>query len=98
KIGIDDADQVELGEVMTLGDELGADHDVEAALRNVIELLPKTLHAVDQIAGQHQDACAGKKLRRFLLQSLDAGANRDEAALGLALRALLGQRHCITAM
>ena len=39
EIGIDDADQIELGKMMPLGDELRADDDVEAALRHVVELL-----------------------------------------------------------
>ena len=56
EIGVDDADQVELGEMMALGDELRADHDVEAAFRDVVELLAQPLHRFDQIARQHQDA------------------------------------------
>ena len=89
KIGIDDADEVELGEMVAFGDKLRADHDVEAALRHVVEFLAQPLHRFDQIARQHQDARVGKQLGRLLLQPLDAGADRDEAALGLALRALL---------
>ena len=53
---------------------------------------------VDQIARQHQDARAGKQLGRLLLQPLDAGTDRDEAALRLALRALLGRRHRVAAV
>ncbi len=40
EIGIDDSDEIELGEMMALGDKLGADDDVEAALRHIVELLP----------------------------------------------------------
>ncbi len=83
---------------MALGDELRADDDVEAALRHIVELLPQPLHGVDQIARQDQDARAGKQLGRLLLQPLDAGADRDEAALRLALRALLRRRHRVAAM
>ena len=43
EIGVDDADQVELGEMVALGDELRADDDVEAALRDVVELLAQPL-------------------------------------------------------
>ena len=98
EIGIDDADQIELGKMVALGDKLRADDDVEAALRHVVELLPQPLHGVDQIAGQHQDARAGKQLGRLLLQPLDAGADRDEAALRLAFRALLRRRHRVAAV
>ncbi len=89
EIGVDDADQIELRKMVALGDELRADHDVEAALRDVVELLAQPLHGVDQIAGEHQDARLGKQLGRLLLQPLDAGTDRDEAALRLAFRALL---------
>ena len=84
--------------MVALGDELRADHDVEAALRDVVELLPQPLHGVDQIAGEHEDARAGKQLGRLLLQPLDAGTDGDEAALRVALRALLRQRHRIAAV
>ena len=56
EIGIDDADQIELGEMVALGDELRADDDVEAALRHVVELLAQPLDRFHQIARQHQDA------------------------------------------
>ena len=50
EIGVDDADQVELGEMVALGHELRADHDIEAALRDVVELLAQPLHRLDQVA------------------------------------------------
>ena len=56
EIGIDDADQIELREMMALGDELRADDDVEAALRDVVELLAQPLDRGDEIAREHQDA------------------------------------------
>jgi hypothetical protein len=54
-------------------------HDLEAALRHVVELLPQALHRVDQVARQHQDARAGKQLGRLLLQPLDAGTDRERS-------------------
>ena len=98
EIGIDDADQVELGEMVTLGDQLGADDDVEAALGDVVEFLAQALHRFHQIAGQHQDARVGKQLGRLLLQPLDAGADRRERVGRLAFRALLRRRHREAAM
>ena len=92
EIGIDDADQIELGKMMTFGDQLGADHDIEFALRDVVELAAQTLDRFDQIAGENERARAGKKLGRLLLQPLDAGADRDEAFGRLTFRALRRQR------
>ena len=78
KIGVDDADQIELREMVPLGDELRADDDVEAALRDVVELLAQPLHRLHEIAGEHQDARFREQLRRLLLQPLDAGTDRRE--------------------
>ena len=80
EIGVDDADQIELGKMMPLGDELRADDDVEPAVRDVIEFLAQPLHRLHQVARQHQNAAAGKQRRRLLLQPLDAGADSDEAS------------------
>ena len=44
EIGVDDADQIELGEMMALGDELRADDDIEAALRHVVEFRAQAFH------------------------------------------------------
>ena len=49
-IGIDDADEVELGEMVALGDELRADHKVEFAVGDGGELLLHALDAGDEIA------------------------------------------------
>ena len=98
EIGVDDADQIELGEMMALGDQLRADDDVEAALRHVVELLPQALHRFHQVARQHQDARAGKQLGRLLLQPLDAGADGGEAFGGVAVRAFRRRRHGEAAM
>ena len=78
EIGVDDADQVELREMVALGHELRADDDVEAALRDVVELLAQALDRFDEVARQHQDARVGKQLGRLLLQPLDAGPDRRE--------------------
>ena len=60
EIGVNDADEVELGEMVPFGDELRADHDVEAALGHVVQLLPQPLHGFHEVTGQHQDARIGK--------------------------------------
>ena len=38
EIGVDDADEIELREVVALGDELRPDHDVEPPLGDVVQL------------------------------------------------------------
>ena len=65
EIGIDDADQIELREVMALGDELRADDDVEAPFGDVVEFLAHALDRLHEIARQHQDAASGKQLRHL---------------------------------
>ena len=78
EIGIDHADQIELREMMPLGDELRADHDVDAALLDVAEFLAHALDRGDEVARQHQDAPVGKQRGDFLLQPLHAGPAGDE--------------------
>ena len=53
---VDDTDEIELREVVALGDELRPDHDVEPPLRDVVQLLAQALDRFNEIAGQHQDA------------------------------------------
>ena len=76
EIGIDDADQIELREMMALGDKLRADDDVELAFGHVVEFLAQPLDQFHQIAGEHEDALVGKQLGRLLLQPLDARPDR----------------------
>jgi hypothetical protein len=50
EIGIDDADEIELGEMMPLGDQLRADDDVEASRGHFVELFAQPLDGFDEIA------------------------------------------------
>src|SRR5215475_223262 len=50
EIGVDHADQIELGEMVALGHKLRADDDVEASLGDVVELLAQPLDRFDEIA------------------------------------------------
>ncbi len=63
EIGVDDADQIELREMMALGDQLGADDDVEAAGGDVVELFAQPLDGGDEIGGEHEDARLRKQPR-----------------------------------
>src|SRR5262249_46559341 len=92
EIGVDDADQVELGEMVTLGDKLRADDEVDAAFLDLLELLAHALDRRDQVAGKHQHARLRKQRRDLLLDALDAGPAGDEAVGRLAFRAGGGLR------
>ena len=98
EIGVDDADQVELGEMMSLGDQLGADDDVDMALGDLLQFLAHLLDRRDQVARQHQHARVGKQLHHLLFQPLDARPAGDECVGRLALRANLRLRHGEAAM
>ncbi len=98
EIGIDHADQVELGKMMAFGDELRADDDVEAAFGDVGQLLAQALDRFDEVAREHEDAAARKQLPRLLLQPLHAGTDRNEGVGRLAIRALRRRRHREAAM
>ena len=50
EIGIDDADQVELGEMMALRHQLGADDDVDVAVGDLLEFLAHALGGGDEVA------------------------------------------------
>ena len=60
EIGVDHADQGEIGEIVPLGDELGADDDVDLALGDRRKLEPEPLHAAGDVA-RHDDACAPRE-------------------------------------
>jgi hypothetical protein len=74
--------------MMTLGDELRADNDVEAALRHVLQFFAQPLDRGDEVAREHQQAGLRKQLAYLLFEPLDAGADGRERILGLAFRAL----------
>src|ERR1051325_3910478 len=84
--------------MVTLGNQLRADDQIEAALRDVVQFLAQTLDRFNEIARQYEGARAGKQLGGLLLQALDAGTDRDERAFRRALRALLRHRHRIAAV
>ena len=69
EIRIDHADQIEHREMMALGDQLGADDDVEQAFGDVGEFLAHALDGGDEIARQHQHARAAETARALLLRA-----------------------------
>ncbi len=79
--------------MMALGDELGADDDVDTAFRNLRQLGAHGLDRGDEIARQHHAARFRKQRGRLLLQPFDAGANRDQGFLRRAMRTRLRPVH-----
>src|SRR3982751_4943511 len=76
-----------MGEVVALGDELRADHDVHLAGRDRGQLLPQPLRAAWKIAGEHDAALVRKQRRGLLGDAFDprpAGDERVERAAGHA--------------
>ena len=87
EIGIDDADQRHVREIVALGDELRADDDVGLALGDRLELQPQPLHAAQHVGRQHDGARLGKVLDHLLGDALDARAAGDEMVERAAFRA-----------
>ncbi len=98
EIGVDDADEIEHREMMALGDELGANDDVEAAGGDIVELFAQPLDRGDEIGGEHEDARLRKQLAHFFLKPLDARPDGGERIRRLAFRALRRMRHGEPAM
>ena len=98
EIRIDHADQVEPREIVALGDELRADDDVDAALRDLGKLAAHGLDRGDEIARQHHGARLREQRGRFFLQALDAGPDRDQRFLRRTVRTDMRARHREAAM
>ena len=98
EIGIDDADQRQMWEMMALGDELRADdqmlHSPLAIVADRIAraALPRA-RSLDRMARR----ASGKALRRFFRQSLDA-RTAGTSCLGAAVRTWRRHRFDMTAM
>src|SRR3954468_18767823 len=69
QIRVDDADEIELGEMVPLGHELRADDDVDAAVLDLDELLAHALDGGDEVAGEDERAAVRKQRRHLLGQA-----------------------------
>ena len=78
---------------MPLRHQLGADDDIDAAFGDLVQLAAHGLDRGDEVAGEHHGARLRKQRGRFLLQPLDAGADRDQRFLRLTMRTDLRARH-----
>ena len=92
EIGIDDADQRHVGEIVALGDELRADDDVGLAIGDGFELQPQPPDAAQHVGGEHDGARVREMADDLFGDALDAGTAGDEmverAAFGAGIRAL----------
>ena len=98
QIRIDHADQIEPRKIMSLRHQLRADDDVDAAFGDFVQFAAHGLDRGDEVARQHHGARIRKQRGRLFLQALDAGADRDQRFLGLAMRADVRPRHREAAM
>ena len=98
EVGIDHPDQGQVGEVIALGDQLGADDDVDLARLHRRDELGGARRRPDGVAGDDRGARFGEQRRDLVGDALDAGAAGDQAVLLAAFGAGLGRRHDVAAM
>ena len=79
EIAVDDADEGEARKVVTLGDDLRADDDVEFARLDAADDLAHFGQARDEIGRQQCDARIGKALRDFFLRRVRHRVRRRRA-------------------
>ena len=98
EIGIDHADQRHVGEMVALGDKLGADDDVGLALGDRLELEPQPPDAAQHVRGKHDGARVGKMPDHLLGDPLDARTAGDEMVERAAFRTGVGAVLAVAAM
>ena len=98
KISVDNPDEVEIGEMMPLCDQLGTDDDIEPPGRHLCEFLAQALDGLNEIARKHQDAAFWKQLPRLGFEPLDAGTDRHPRPARETMRTLHRQRHGVAAV
>ncbi len=98
EIGVDHAHQREVGEVVALGDDLGAEQDVDGVGLHRPDDRGRGLGVARGVAGHHREPRLRQQVVQLLGQALDARARGGEQADGTAARAVLGRRHGVAAM
>ena len=86
-VGVDHADEGEQREIVALGDELGADDEVELALRRRVELAAQGLDPAGKVGRQHERADVREEEGGLLRQPLDPRPAGGQAVDVVALRA-----------
>ena len=81
KVGIDHSDQGQVGEVIALGHQLGADDDVDFARLHRPDELGGAGRRPDGVAGDDRGAGVGEQLGDLVGDTFDPGAAGDQAVL-----------------
>jgi len=91
EVGVEDADELDVGEVEAFGDHLGADEEVEVSVAEVIEGLLVVGGVVHGVGVHALEADGGEFPEEFVFGALGSLAEMGEA--GLAERAGGGELH-----
>src|SRR5271166_3493611 len=97
-IGVDHADEGEERKIVALGDKLGADDEVELAVRGGGELPAQGLDSAGEVRRQGERADLGEEMRRFFGKSLDAWPTGGQAVDVVAYRADFWPQFDVAAM
>ena len=76
EVGVDHADQRQVGEVIALGDQLRADHDVDRAGLHRADELGRAQRRPDGVGGDDRRPRFGEQLGDLVGDALDARARR----------------------
>ena len=98
EVGIDDADQRQVGEVVALGHQLGADDDVDRARFHRADELGGPERRPDGVRGDDRRPRIREQLGDLVGDPLDARPAGDQAVFLAAFGAGLGRRHDVAAM
>ena len=81
EVGVDHPDQRQVGEMIALGDQLGADDDVDLAGLHRRDELGGARRRPDGVGGDDRGARFGKQRGDLVGDALDPGADGDQAVL-----------------
>ena len=90
EVGVDHADQGQIGEVIALGDQLRADDDVDFLLLHRPDEIGGAGRRPDGIGSDDRGAGVGEQLGDLVGDPLDPGAAGDQAVLVAAFGAKAG--------
>jgi hypothetical protein len=96
KVGVDDADEGDIGEVEPFGDHLGADEDVDLADAEGAEGLAVGFAPLHHVGVHPADDRFGEELRHHVFHSLGARPAIFDAGIG-AFRAFRGRHRIVAA-
>ena len=98
EVGVHHSDQGQVGEVIALGDQLGADDDFDGVRLHPGDEIGSAGGRPDGVGRDDRGPRLGEERRDFVGDALDAGTAGDEAVLLAALRAGLRRRHYMPAV